>query len=184
MTTYIGLLRGINVGGKKKLKMADLKEVLTSKRLPPAQRLSNLQTYIQSGNLVFDSDTKPLDLEQLIAQTIKKEFGYDVPVLVRSVAYFLEAIKDHPFVQNDLKTLSFTFLAEPAPKPAIKKLADVESGKDEVAVKKDVVFVYCPNGFAKTKLHNGLFEKLFETTATSRNWRTVSKLIELSISRS
>ena len=175
----ICLLRGINVGGKNKLKMADLKTALASPKIPNAKRLIDLQTYIQSGNLVFQSTAKDSDLEKIIAQQIKKSFGYEVSVFVRPASFFEKALKANPFKKRDAKLLCCTFLSKAASKTKIASLSKVESGNDEFKVKKDVIFLYLPDGVSKTKLHNNFLEKHFETSATSRNWRTVSKLVAM-----
>lgn len=175
----ICLLRGINVGGKNIIKMAELRELLSSDKVPKAKRLGNLRTYIQSGNLVFDSGASDTELETFIAQRIKKQFKLDVPVLVRSAKHFSNALKSNPFKEYDISKLCFTFMAGSAARPKVNALTRVESGHDEVKVKKDVVFLYFANGASKTKLTNNFIEKHFATTATSRNWKTVNKLVEM-----
>lgn len=173
-TRLIAVLRGINVGGHRKIKMAELRDRLT------ARGLRNIQTYIQSGNLVFDSATQPSDLELQLHDWILEDFGHQVPTLVRTAKYLQKVVSNNPFAELDLSKLCVTLLSS---KPRKKDLTAIESldfGDDQFVVQGDVVYLHCPNGYARTKLTNGFFETRLNVSATSRNWKTVNRLIQMS----
>jgi len=170
----IALLRGINVGGKNKLKMADLKDSLHR------VGLLDVRTYIQSGNICFGSADAPTKLEAEIKNVIRDDFGYDVPVLVMSQSFFEKVIADSPYCENgaplhDVKELHVTLLAT---KPTAKSIArfDEISIADDYRIIKDVIYLRCPDGYSKTKMTNGFIEKKLGTQATTRNWKTICKL--------
>lgn len=173
MPSYIALLRGINVSGKNKLPMAALKSLCED--LGYAQ----VTTYIQSGNVILQTSDNPEKIAKNLAQTIQTQFGYTVPVLVREAAFFRRIIAQNPFQDYDSKTLYVTLLDG---KGQGAKLADLPStigGEDRFIVQHDVVYVHCPNGYGRTVLNNSFFETKAGTSATTRNWRTVCKLVEL-----
>lgn len=168
---YIALLRGINVSGKNKLPMADLRQ------LSEGIGWKNVQSYIQSGNLLFEADTLPQAEDLSVA--IKREYAYEVPVLLRTQEYFRQALTN-PFLEAtpdlDTKTLHVTFLVvAPAPS-AIAALEEVDPKADRWQVIDDRVYLHCPNGYGRTKLTNNYLEKKLGQIATTRNWRTLHKL--------
>lgn len=175
MAKYISILRGINVGGNRKILMTDLK-VLFEK-----MGLSKLETYIQSGNVVFESDQKlsTADLEQNIQQAITETFGFDVPVIVRTTDEWSESITNNPFwkEQNaDIDRLHLTFLKE-IPSPELhKKIKLFQFLPDRYEIIGKDVFIFCAAGYGTSKLVNSFFESKLKTPATTRNWKTVMKL--------
>ncbi len=177
METYIAILRGINVSGHKMIKMADLKISLSE------LGFTHIQTYIQSGNLVFShkkSDQRIL--AQQIEDKILKGFGFDVPVIVRKLDEFKKVAENNAFVNERNEEVSYlhvTFLAEKPEKDSVDKLAGINYPPDEFIIAGDVVYLFCPNGYGNTKLSNTFFEKKLKTPATTRNWKTVNKLIEI-----
>ncbi len=177
MLKYIAILRGINVGGKRKLLMADLRLLF--------EELSfiNIKTYIQSGNVIFESikNLSALEIETIIEQEIDKEFGFDVPVIVRSVDELEQVFLNNPFLTNkDITKLYVTFLKE---KPLAEDILHTETYQfenDEFIIIDKEVFIYCEGKYHQTKINNSFFEKKLKVTTTTRNWRTVSKLVNLS----
>ena len=170
MKTYIVILRGINVSGKNKLPMAELRELLSR------MKFENIQTYIQSGNVIVNSTKSKTEVATLVKAGIKKQFDYDVPVLVRTVEEWEKAIANNPYPTENHKIVSFTFLSEVPDATTI----EVNITNDDVyTIANDMVYMYCPGGFGSTKLTNNLFEKKLKVTATSRNYRTTMKLLEL-----
>lgn len=169
---YIALLRGINVSGKNKLPMADLRAL--------CERLGwqQVQSYIQSGNLRFELDD-PTGAATALHVAIKREFGYEVPVLVRTQAYFQKALQ-HPFWELgddlDVKALHVTFLENPPEANKIALLKTKDHQGDQFQVVHDKVYLHCPKGYGRTKLTNNYLEKKLGETATTRNWRTLNKL--------
>lgn len=170
MTRFIILLRGINVSGKNKIPMADLRHLLND------LQFQNVQTYIQSGNIILDSSKNKDSICQEISEGIKSKFGYDVPVLARTISEWEKVIKGYPFSLEDEKIVAFAFLSKIS-KETILEVKNI--GKDNYKIVNDVVYLNCPSGFGSTKLTNNLIEKKLNVIATSRNLRTTLKLLEL-----
>lgn len=171
MTTYIILLRGINVSGKNKLPMAQLRDLLNN------LGFQNMQTYIQSGNIVLQSDKSKKEISETIKKEIVTQFGYDVPVIIRTIKEWEEVISANPYAIENPKILGFVFLSD------IPKETNIEinnTKEDVFTIYKDVIYIHCPSGFGKTKLTNNTFEKKLNVTATTRNYKTVLKLLEMS----
>jgi uncharacterized protein (DUF1697 family) len=174
MTTYIAILRGINVSGNRPIKMDALK-VLCAK-----EGLTNTQTYIQSGNLVFQHEKKdPTEIETKLSSAIQKTFGFDVPVIVRDMTSWGKLISSNPFSVDPAKDEAFFHVTFLSGKPAAADLLKINTlvFKDDVfkIVGKEV-FLYCPKGYGITKLNNGFFENKLKLQATTRNWKTVKQL--------
>lgn len=178
MNNYIALLRGINVSGKNKIKMVELKQLFLN------MGLTEVVTYIQSGNVIFSAEeTKTSIIEQLIIDQIKKHLNYSIHVLVLKKVELETVFKSNPFIENtsiDIKKLCTTFLKTTPTEEGILKVKSL-AAEDELLVFKDkTAYLYCPNGFGRTKLSNNNIENKLNTTATTRNWNTITKLIALS----
>ncbi|MDC9722864.1 MAG: DUF1697 domain-containing protein [Urechidicola sp.] len=174
---YIALLRGINVGGHKKILMADLKELLIN------EGLNNVQTYIQSGNVIFESDENQTTLSKNISTYIYKEYQFEVPVLIKTVAEWEVALNNNPFLKDDsevdIKKLYVTFLSDTPTKENAKNLLELDYSPDKFALQDNLIYSYYPNGSGKSKMTINIFEKKLKVSATSRNWNTINKLFEL-----
>lgn len=174
METYISLLRGINVSGKNKIKMVDLRALYEN------IGLKEVQSYIQSGNLVFKSKHNRKELEKLIQQSILDMYGYNVPVLVLQNEKIQYALENNPFLneerEEDIKFLAFTFLSEIPSKDKVADLGNYQHNNDEFHIDKDIIFIFAPGGFGVTKFSNNFFEKKLKVSATTRNWKTTHKL--------
>ena len=176
MPTYISLLRGINVSGQKKVPMAELREVYE------ALGFASVQTYIQSGNVIFQSEeTKVAVLRDRLEEAIRQFFGFDVVVLLKT-AEGLRQVVEHPLFSSRSETINYlyiTFLAA-RPDPArVAALSPPEPGGDEFQVVNREVYVFCPNGYGRTKLNTTFFERALKVHATTRNGKTTRKLLEL-----
>jgi len=173
---FIALLRGINVGGHKKIKMAELKLMFE------ALSFTDVVTYIQSGNVIFTA-SEDADLDVRIQQGIHDTFGFDVPVFIRSAAEVQSVYDGCPYENIDLKTdgtsLLVTFLSEQPQADFIPLLTPFISAPEKCVVVHKEVYLHCPEGYGKTKLSNPLIEKKLKVQATTRNWKTVNKLLEL-----
>lgn len=176
MGVHVALLRGVNVGGKNKLPMKDLAAIFR------AAECDDVRTYIQSGNVLF-SASKALArrVPSAVAEAIEADFGFAVPVVLRTADELRSVAADNPFLQDgaDPAALHVAFLAK---KPTAAKAASLDperSPPDEFAVRGKDIYLHCPNGVARTKLTNAYFDAKLGTTSTVRNWRTVLKLIEL-----
>ncbi len=177
MTTYISILRGINVSGQKIIKMDALKNMYEK------LNFENVQTYVQSGNVIFsvkEKDTKAL--EKVISLQIEKEFGFNVPVIVLNTKTLVKIIENNPFAKNDLKETEFlhvTFLADIPPEFDKEKILEKKQLHEEIAFLPNAVYLYCPNGYGKTKLNNNFLENKLKVQATTRNWKTTNELLKL-----
>ena len=167
---FIILLRGINVSGKNKLPMQDLRDLLN------ALGFENVQTYIQSGNIVLSSEEDKQVVAEKIKEAIKTKFDYDIPVLVKTITEWEKVIENNPYKEVEPKQQYFTFLSEI---PKEKEIAVTNIKEDEYLVIEDVVYVNAVGGYGKTKLNNNLFEKKLGVIATTRNLKTTMKLLTL-----
>jgi uncharacterized protein (DUF1697 family) len=170
MKKYIFLLRGINVSGKNILSMSDLRQILND------LDFQNVQTYIQSGNIILESEVSKVLICEKIIKAILDKFGYEIPVIGRTIAEWEKVIEEYPFSTANEKIVAFTFLDRII---GSKEIQINNIGTDEFKLNKDVVYVYCPNGFGKSKITNNVFEKKLQVNATTRNLRTALKLLEL-----
>ena len=178
---YIALLRGINVSGHKKILMTDLRELLHNKGL------NNVQTYIQSGNVIFESDETSAVLSRKISTYIYKEYKFDVPVLVKTISEWEVALSNNPFLNDnseiDIKKLYVTFLSDIPAKVNAKALLELDYSPDKFILQDNLIYSYFANGSGRSNMTINIFEKKLKVSATSRNWNTVNKLFELSSSK-
>ena len=178
METYITLLRGINVSGQKKIKMARLKELLNS------SGFKNVQTYIQSGNLVFKHPAAdPLSIANKIKKGIDQEWGYDVEVLVMPRDSFEGILQKSPYSlkdEADTKRLYFVFMYDLPDKDATIELNRLKFEGEEFTITDHSIYLICLNGYGKAKCNNNFFEKKLKVRATTRNLNTVQTLSRLS----
>ncbi len=171
MKKYIVLLRGINVSGRNKIPMAELRDLLNN------LGFKNVQTYIQSGNIILESiEGKSITCKK-IKEGIQTTFGLDIPVIARTIPEWKKVIAKYPFPTDNTKIVAFVFLNR---KVYETKIEVKDSSNDKYLIDNDMVYIYCETGFAKTKLSNNLFERKLNVTATTRNYNTILKLLELS----
>ena len=176
MGTYVAMLRGINVSGRNKIKMPDLQALFVG------LGHGDVTTYIQSGNVVFTSSAKGAPaLESAITARIARDFGLDVGVVLRTKAELAKVIAANPYVRGgaDLSKLHVTFLGAKPEAALVHALDGHTSPPDEFEVVGREVFLHCPGGYGNTKLNNAFWERKLKTSATTRNWNTVTKLLEL-----
>jgi uncharacterized protein (DUF1697 family) len=177
LQTYVALLRGINLGARNKVSMADLRTLFD------ALGAEDVRTYVQSGNVVFKSSVRsPADLSRAIAKQLTSDVGVTATVLLRTKAQLEKVAAGNPFAKSgrELAKLHVTFLADTPGRARVRDL-DARSGEpDEFRVIGKEVYLHCPNGYGRSKLTNAYFEKHLRVTATTRNWKTVTKLAELS----
>jgi len=176
MTTYIAMLRGINVSGHKIMKMERLRAMFAN------MGFQNVQTYVQSGNVIFSTREPSANLAAKIEKQILKEFGFDVPVLTKTAKEMADIVKHNPFMKEkaiDQAKLHVTFLADDPPKDALKLLQPLASSEEQIHVTGRAVYLYCPNGYGNTKLNNTAIEKKLGCGATTRNWKTTQTLLEM-----
>jgi uncharacterized protein (DUF1697 family) len=181
MQTFISILRGINVSGQKKILMADLKA------LYEGLQFKEVTTYIQSGNVIFKSDSKLSDaaLAQKIEAAILKKYSFSVPIIVRNISQLENIISANPFLKEkntDVEKLHVTFLSAVPGEAATDAIKSLNYPPDQFSIAGQEVFLYTPGGYGETKLSNKFFENKLKVTATTRNWKTVNKLLEIAAS--
>lgn len=174
MQTYIALLRGINVSGQKKIKMADLRALLAS------AGFAQVQTYIQSGNIAFSSAENDQDaLARNIETAIQQRYDFHVPTLVLTAEEIAHALTNNPFTDKDTNRLYFTFLAAEPTAERVSLLKEANYAPEEFALHGKVVYFFSPHGYGRAKMNNNFFENKLQVKATTRNWKTVHKLLEM-----
>lgn len=177
MTTYISMLRGINVSGQKLIKMEALRKLYEN------LGFINVITYLQSGNVIFtNKDQDPDKLGQIIRREIQKNFGFEVPVIVLTVDKLKQIIDHNPFINDsnkDQSSLYVTFLLSKPDQFDAKVIVDKKQDMEEIIFSDNAVYMYCPDGYGRTKLSNNFFEAKLKVDATTRNWKTTNELYKI-----
>jgi uncharacterized protein (DUF1697 family) len=176
LRAYVALLRGINLGARNKVSMADLRELFAN------LDCQDVSTYVQSGNVLFKSSVAgPADLSQTIEKRIHRELSLSVTVLVRTKEQLAKVVARNPFAADgsDLTKLHVTFLAHLPDRARVRELEAKQFEPDEFRVAGQEIYLRCPNGYGRSKLSNAYFEKRLGVAATTRNWKTVTTLAEL-----
>lgn len=177
MVTYISILRGINVSGKNLIKMDALRK--SYEQLGYRQ----VTTYVQSGNIVFKAERAETgDLAQSIAGQITKDFGLEVPVQVLNLEKLRTIMEGNPFQNDPNKEASHLHVTFLASAPQDDQIELIESKRQEgelIDFSADAVYLYCPNGYGRTKLTNNFLESKLKVSATTRNWKTVNALLKI-----
>ncbi len=182
MTSYISILRGINVSGHKIIKMEDLRKMYA------VLGFSEVQTYIQSGNVIFRyKDSQTESLKKKIYKKINETFGFEVPVIVKEISEFKKTMNNNPFLKNkriaDTSKLHVTFLSEAPAKENSDKIKDRDFGSDEFLIRGDIIYLFIPEKYGNTKISNTFFENKLNVSATTRNWNTVDVLAKMAESQ-
>jgi uncharacterized protein (DUF1697 family) len=177
MPTHVAMLRGINVGQGKIVKMERLRSSFE------ALGFDSVRTYVQSGNVVFESEQKSATgLSKKIEEKIQRDFGFTAPVLVKSSKEIAQIVGNNPLVKEkgiDHSKLHVTFLSDAPPKTAVELLEPLARDSELVRILNREIYLYCPDGYGRTKLSNNAIEKKLSVVATTRNWRTVNALLEM-----
>jgi uncharacterized protein (DUF1697 family) len=157
--------------------MAELKILLSN------LGFSNAQTYIQSGNIVFQfAETNEKVLEEMISNAINKQFNFDVPTMVKGVTEMKKIVSKNPYLKDESKDISHlhvTFLNDIPAQEILNTLASGDYKSDEYTLVGKTIYVYCPDGYGNTKLTNTFFENKLKVAATTRNWKTTNELIAM-----
>lgn len=176
--TIVTFLRGVNVGGKKKVKMDQLVDVYD------VLGFADIRTYLQSGNVLCStSKISNAALQRKIEKGLESELELDVTVLCRTSREMGLVVKNNPYLKKknvDESKLHVTFLKEAPADNAVAELSKEKFGKEEFAIDGATVYVHCPAGYGKAKLNNNFFEERLGVDATTRNWKTVNKLHDMS----
>ncbi len=172
MQKYVALLRGVNVGGRNKIPMQSLKEICA------AMGWQNVQSYLQSGNLIFEAQNPDANLLSIKIQT---QFGFKPKIMILSKSEFIQIAQACPFNSQTGKDVHIYFLDTPSsnpPKVDHSKLSALQSPSEKWAIGENAFYLFAPDGVHSSKLANGA-EKALGAPATARNWNTVQKLYTL-----
>lgn len=176
MTTCICLLRAVNVSGQNMIKMAELKAMFE------ALGFTRVRTYLQSGNVVFDTKKTDLTaLTTLIQKRIQKDFACDVHLVLKTAAEQAHLLAANPFLQRagiDTKHLHATILFGPATSSLADRKLPAQAG-EELVQTENSIYLCLPHGMGRTKLSNAYFEKALGVTTTTRNWNTMTALAKM-----
>lgn len=177
MPVIIAMLRGVNLGSHNRIKMDALRE------LHESLRCADVQTYLQSGNVVFRTpERNPASLAKRIENEIERKFRFRVDVIVRTCIEMRKAVERNPFAKRkgiDPSRLLVTFLAE-EPKPEARdKALGMQAEPEELHILGREMYIYYANGLARPKLSWVAVQKVLKVTGTGRNWNTVQGLLEL-----
>jgi uncharacterized protein (DUF1697 family) len=175
VTVYVGLLRGVNVGGHHKIPMTALRD------LAEGCGFDEVRTYIQSGNLVFRAPKRSRDdVAATLRTAIEERFGFAPAVVVRTEPELAAVVADNPFAGriSDHRQLHVQFLAADDPRPNLEPLDRGSYAPEEVAVRGDEIYLYLPNGMGRSKLAVDVVRRA-KGVGTARNWRTVTILLEM-----
>lgn len=180
MTIYIALLRGINVGGKNMIKMVELK------RMFEAIGLGQVRTYIQSGNVLFESNEEEEPLRERIEHEIKTIFGFAITVILRTAAELERIILNCPFSAEEVsdaesssegESLYVSLLSQPPLQDGIERLTAYRNESDEYRIEGREVFLLFRHSIRNSKLATNLHR--LNVPSTVRNWKTINKLAVL-----
>lgn len=176
MPEYVAMLRGINVGGRNKLPMRELAALFAG------AGCDNVETYIQSGNVIFDASREvAANVSETMSHAIEHEYGYHIPVIVRTAAQMANVVDSNPWIPVGVPEamLHVYFLETKPERDRVSALDPERSPGDTFAVLGQEVYLNLANGMARTKLTNAYFDSALQTMTTGRNWRTVTKLHDL-----
>lgn len=169
MARQIVLLRGINLGSKRRVAMPKLREVLED------AGYEDVQTYVQSGNIVLSTSKSAKQTARAVEKLIKQHFRLDVPVVVRTKGELAKVVKESPFEASNPKLYQVTFFETAPDSKLIRKLDELATGDERLAHSGREIYALHPAGVARSKMWN----ELAKAAGTSRNWTTVTKLLEL-----
>ncbi|MFK7783014.1 DUF1697 domain-containing protein [Psychroserpens sp.] len=175
MNTFIILLRGINVGGHKKIPMAELRQLLTN------SGFSNVKTYIQSGNIILQSSVLDKSkIERIIQKQISDHFGFDVPVIAKTSVELIRIFDAYPFSKVKKEQSYFVILRDIPQPELVKKASEKTFDNEEFVIIEDCLYFHSSKGYGRSKFNMNAFEKILKVKATSRNYKTMLKLIAMS----
>jgi len=170
---YVALLRGINVGAHRRISMADLRSLFDELGCAEAR------TYLQSGNVVFESNRSASRLAPALERAIADRLAPDVSVLLRAKSELTKVTDANPFAAHEQSKLHVTFLAKRPTRGRAAALDPTAGAPDEFRLLGRELYLYYPGGYGRSKLSNAYFEKALGVAATTRNWKTVTALAEL-----
>lgn len=176
LNQYVALLRGINVSGKNKVPMKELK--------PLCETLGweNIRTHLQTGNVIFSTSNPGASLEVDLEQAVEAHFGFSIPVIVREAKTFEGYLMNAPFPEQRSTEPSWVLLYTtklPISPEALQMLESRASLGEEIVVAHDSLWIYFPEGVGESKLSPSVIDRAVGSMATGRNWNTVVKIQEV-----
>jgi len=173
MKTYVVFLRGINVGGHRKVPMSELRELLSK------SGYDNVQTYIQSGNVVLQSSNNQKSLKQDIEKAILNHFGFEVTVLVKTNVDLKAIYENCPF-QREEKEKSYFIILDTLPNAeGLEEVSKLEYNGEKVSIKENCIYFFSVNGYGRTKFNSNFYERKLKVNASARNHKTMLKLLAM-----
>ncbi len=175
MAKHIVLLRGINIGSRNRIAMPELREALAE------AGFDDVQTYVQSGNVVLSSGKSATEVARACKSEISKRFGLDVDVVVRSRAQVAKVVERNPLgkVVTNPKRYQVSFLSAKPSAAVMRKLEEAATEKERVVLVGKEIYAWHPEGVGRSRLWTLLAGRGLGVTATARNWTTVTKLLDL-----
>ena len=177
MTTYISMLRGVNVSGYNVIKMNEFYKLYSD------LGYSNIKTYIQSGNIIFQTvNTLPTYLEKIISEKIKEMFGLNINVFVFETDEYKRIIDNNPFISEQTKDIACQYISFLSSEPLVENLEKIRqklSTNEELIIHGKTLYLYYPNGYSNSKINNNIIETKLNVISSTRNWRTCIKLLEI-----
>ena len=175
MNQYIVLLKGINVGGHKKIPMAELRQLMTN------NGFQEVHTYIQSGNIILKTNENEIyKIEDRISKSILDYFGFEVSVLVKTRKELQRIFDESPFSQDKKKASYFMMLHNTPDETAVKEASEKIYEGEEYQIINDCIYYFYEKGLGQSKFNVNFFERRFKTFTTARNYNTMVKLLSLS----
>jgi uncharacterized protein (DUF1697 family) len=175
MHTYIAFLRAVNMAGHNSVKMKDISALFTD------IGFSKVETYIQSGNIIFQTATED-DYSRIIEENILSATGFNITVMIRTPDQLKKLIKSNPFRDPgkfNPGRVAVLFLTSEPGEDVKAKMSDYDFSPDKFVISEKNVFIFCPDGFGRSKLSTGFFEKKMGIKCTARNWNTVNAILEI-----
>jgi uncharacterized protein (DUF1697 family) len=175
VTRQVVLLRGVNIGPRNRVPMAELRKCLAE------AGFEGVTTYLQSGNVVLESKTKPEETARTVERLIGERFGLEIAVVVRTRSQLARVVERNPLgdVANEPKRYQVSFLDGPLPAASKRKLEEARAEPERFVVDGREIYAWHPAGVARSKLWAALAGRGLGVTATARNWTTVTALLEM-----
>jgi uncharacterized protein (DUF1697 family) len=175
MPRQIALLRGINVGKHRRIAMGDLRELLDG------LGYEDVRTHLQSGNVLLSSRRSSGALERELAEALAERFAMDIPVIVRTRAQLADVVERNPLTHtaDDPRRYLVTFLSAKPAATRVRALANLDFAPEQFVISGREIYAWHPDGLQRSRLAAALSDADLGVTGTSRNWNTVTKLLEL-----
>lgn len=176
MQKYIVLLRGVTPTGKNRVPMAQLRQLLSDDK-----DFENVQTWIQSGNVILDSKLSPKAVAEKVNQIIRENIGADLKIIVKTPDEIETVLAENPFGEGyDISRVFFTLFNQFPDEKLVEALQSQDFGNDKFIFTAHAIYLFIPGSAAETKLNNNFLERKLKIDTTTRNFNTLSKVIELS----